>query len=361
MIMHSSQNMRKGLAADLCRRGSQGAARKGRHMNRRKLLVCGILAPVLIASSGSAQQVSKVPRIGVLLFGGPGPVLDAFRHGFEELGYVDRKNILIEPRFAQGQLDRMPELAAELVNLEVDVIAAVGAVAARAAQKATTKIPIVMVAVIDPVAVGMVATLQRPGGNVTGITNFDAQQPTSQFELLKEVFPKLARVAILSDEDIPHSPTDPGWNPLERANDTAARALGLSPQTLKVRGPTPDLDGVYATIERDRADALLVLNVPVTFVHRQRIAELASAHRVPTMFGGGYANAGGLITYGTSGEDMFPRMAGYVDKILKGANPGDLPIDVVIRRELIVNLRTAREIGVTIPPEVVRRADRVIE
>jgi putative ABC transport system substrate-binding protein len=316
---------------------------------------------MLVAGAASAQQVAKVPRIGVLLFGGPGPVLNAFRQGLEKLGYVDGKNILIEPRFAQGELERLPGLAGELVSLDVDVIAAVGAVAARAAQKATTKIPIVMVAVIDPVAVGMVASLQHPGGNVTGIIDFDARQPARQFNLLKEVFPKLARVAILSDEQIPHSPADPGWNPLERANDTAARALGLLPQMLKVRGPTPDLDGVYAAIQRERADALLVLSVPVTFIHRQRIAELASAHLVPTMFPGGYSNAGGLITYGTSGEDMFPRMAGYVDKILKGANPGELSIEVITRRELIVNVKTAREIGVTIPSEVIRRADRVIE
>jgi putative ABC transport system substrate-binding protein len=207
----------------------------------------------------------------------------------------------------------------------------------------------------------MVATLQRPGGNLTGISNFDAQQPASQFALLREVFPKLERVAILSDEEIPHSPTDPGWNPLERANDTAARALGLLPQMLRVRGPTPDLDGVFATVQRDRLDALLVLDVPVTFVHRQRIAELATAHRVPTMFPGGYANAGGLISFGTSADDMFPRMAGYVDRILKGANPGELSIEVITRRELIVNVRTAREIGVALPSEVVRRADHVIE
>ena len=147
---------------------------------------------------------------------------------------------------------------------------------------------------------------------------------------------------------------------MERANDTAARAVGLLPQMINIKGPTPDLDGVYATIRREHIGALLVLDVPVTFVHRQRIAQMATAHRVPTMFPGGYANAGGLITYGTSADDMFPRMAGYVDKILKGANPGDLPIEVITRRELIVNLRTAHDIGVTIPSKIIRRADRVI-
>jgi putative ABC transport system substrate-binding protein len=270
---------------------------------------------------------------------------------------AEGRSIIFEPRFARGQLDRAPELAAELVALNVDVIVAVGAVGAGAAQKATAKIPIVFAVVLDPVALGYAATLERPGGNVTGITSFDPQQATKQFEMLKELFPNLARVAILSDQNIPRAD---GWNPLERANDSVARALGLQPQWLRVKGHAPDLHGAFEAMVNERAEALLVLEVPVNVLNLKPIAELAATHRIPTMFPGGWENDG-LITYGTSVNNAVPRIAGYVDKILKGAKPGDLPIEVVTRRELIFNLKTAREVGVTIPPEMLKRADRVLQ
>ena len=219
---------------------------------------------------------------------------------------------------------------------------------------------VVFVAVIDPVAVGIAATLELPGGNVTGVTSFDPQQATKQFELLKEVIPNLARVAILSDEDIRHVD---GWNPLEKANDEAARALGLRPQWLKVKGPTPDLEGAFTAMNHERAEALLVLDVPVPIIHQKRIAELAATNRLPSMFLGGrrMSEAGGLIAYGTGLLDTLPRIPVYVEKILAGTKPGDLPIEVLSQHILIFNLKTARTIGVTISPELLKRADRVVE
>jgi putative tryptophan/tyrosine transport system substrate-binding protein len=218
----------------------------------------------------------------------------------------------------------------------------------------------VFVGAIDPIAVGFAATLERPGGNVTGITSFDPQQARKQFELLKEVVPDISRVAILSDEDIPRVN---GWNPLEKANDTAAKAAGVRPQWVKVKGPNPDLEGAFTAMKDERSEALLVLDVPVPIIHQKCIADLAAKHRVATMFLGGrrMSNAGGLIAYGTGLLDTFPRIPVYVDKILKGAKPGDLPIEVLTQHLLVINLKTAREIGVTIPPELLKRADQVIE
>ena len=329
-------------------------------VGRRKFIMLVGGAATAWSLTARAQQEIKIPRVGVILLGGPGPSFDALRQGFTQLGYVEGRNIIIEPRFSRGQLERVPELAAELVGLDVDVIVAVGAVGAGAAQKATKKIPIVFAAVLDPVALGYAATMERPGGNVTGITSFDPQQATKQFEMLKEVIPKLSRVAILSDQDIPRAESDRGWNPLERANDKAARALGLQPQWLRVKGPAPDLQGAFTAMMNERAEALLILEVPVNLLHLKPITELAARHRLPTMFPGGWANEG-LISYGTSILNAVPRIPGYVDKILKGAKPGELPIEVITRRELVFNLKMAREIGVTIPPELLQRADRVIQ
>ena len=323
-----------------------------------------LLTALAVLTTGVAEaQQAKIPRVGLLVLGGPAPTIDAFRRGLGELGYVEGRNIVIEPRFAEGQLDRVPDFAAELIRLDVDVIVAFGAVGVRAVQNLKTNVPVVFAAVIDPVAVGFAATLERPGGNITGITSFDPQQPRKQFELLKQVLPGLARVAILGDQDVPDAPSDPGWNPFERATDTAARTVGLQPQRLKVKGPNPDLDGAFAAMKREGADALVVLEVPVAGIHRKKIAELAIAHRLPTMFVGGRqrSDAGGLIAYGTSILDTLPPLPGYVDRILKGAKPSDMPIEVITRHSVIFNLRTAREIGVTIPPELLKQADQVIE
>jgi len=315
---------------------------------------------VISPNVSAAQDRTKNPRVGIILNDGPGPVFDALRQGFAQLGYIEGRNIIIEGRFAHGNLDRVPELAAELVGLKVDVIVSLGAVGAQAARKASPTVPIVFVGAIDPIAVGFAATLERPGGSVTGITSFDPQQARKQFELLQQVVPNLSRVAILSDEDIPRVD---GWNPLEKANDTAARAAGVQPQWLKVKGPDPDLQGAFTAMKNERAEVLLVLDAPVPIIHQKRIADLAAKHRLPTMFLGGrrMSSAGGFIAYGTGLLDTFPRIPAYVDKILKGAKPGDLPIEVLTQHVLVINLKTAREIGVTVPPDLLKRADQVIE
>ena len=200
--------------------------------------------------------------------------------------------------------------------------------------------------------------MERPGGNVTGITSFDAHQASKQFEILKEVIPRLSRVAILSDQSIPRA--QDGWNPFEKAYETAARASGLQPHWIRVLGPEPDLVGAFKKIADEQLEAVVVLEVPVTLASLKSISELAAKHRLPTMFPAGWPNDG-LITFGTSILNATPLIPIYVDRILKGAKPADMAIEVITRRELVINLKTAKEIGVTIPPELVSRADRVVE
>lgn len=313
------------------------------------LVLCTVLEP-----AQAQQQAPKLPRVGFLSPLGPSSVaLGEFRQGLADLGYVDGKNIIIEPRFAGGQYDRLPALAAELVNLKVDVIALLGAVTGRAAKKATTTIPIVFAIVVDPVGDDVVKSLQRPGENITGVTSFDPQQPRKQLELLKEVVPSLKRVAILADQGLSE--------PWLTAYEEQARALGLQPQRLLVAEPNPDLEGIFAAIRQAHTDAVLMLQEPVVVAHSKEIAELAAKERLPTMFPQSQGSSGGLIAYGTSVGDALRREAVYVDKILKGAKPGELSVETVTRYELLLNLKTARDIGATIPPEVIKRADRVIQ
>jgi putative tryptophan/tyrosine transport system substrate-binding protein len=276
------------------------------------------------------------------------------------LGYVEGSNIVFEARFAEGKLDRLPGLAAELVAMNVDVIATYGGPPTAAARKATNTIPIVAALVADPVAIGAAATLARPGGNVTGITNHDPLRATRQLAILKEVFPKLARVAFLSDADIPGADAS-GFAPIERDNIAAAAAMNIRPQTLKLRGPAPDLVAAFDSIISEKAEAIVVMEVPVSFLMQARIIELATARRMPTLFWGGVADAGVLISYGTAFADTVRGMPLAVDKILKGAKPQDTPFEEITRQQLVVNLKVARELGVTIPPELLKRADRVIE
>ena len=311
------------------------------------------LGSVLGVALSGAQQPGKMTRVG-FLGTGPAPTpatpyapLREFRQGLDELGYVDGRDVVIETRWADGRIDQLPALAAELVGLKVDIIVGVGAVVARAAKSATTTIPVVMAVVIDPV--NLVA--ERPGGNLTGLTTFDPQGARKKLELLKEVVPGLARVALLGDQALRDT----------MGHEEQARALGLQPQSLKIAGASPDLRGVFQAMERSRADALLVLELPATVAHRRRIAELAAQQRLPTLFAGGSSDAGGLLAYGTRVAKAARRLAAYVDRIVKGAQPADLPFEVVVRPELIVNLKTAQEIGVTIPPEVLKRADRVMQ
>jgi putative ABC transport system substrate-binding protein len=310
----------------------------------------------VLCVSSQAQQPGKMTRVG-FLGTGPAPTpatpyapLREFRQGLDELGYVDGRDVVIETRWAEGRLDQLPALAAELVGLRVDILVGVGAVVARAAKSATTTIPIVMAVVIDPV--GLVAHPERPGGNLTGLTTFDPQEARKKLALLQEVVPGLARVAILGDQAVRDT----------KGHAERARALGLQPQSLTIAGASPDLEAVFQAIRREHADALLVLELPATVTHRKRIAELAAQQRLPTLFPlWGSTGARGLLGYGTRVTEAMRRLAAYVDRIVKGAQPADLPFEVVVRPELIVNLKTAQEIGVTIPPEVLKRADRVIQ
>jgi putative tryptophan/tyrosine transport system substrate-binding protein len=315
---------------------------------------------VLICGASQAQQVEKIYRIGMLSNWGPGAVFDALKNDLARLGYIEGKNIVFEARFPEGKLERLPGFASELVGLNVDVIAAYGGPATNAARKATRTIPIVAAIVADPVAIGVAATLQRPGGNVTGITSDDPSLGRRQLEILKQIIPELARVAILSDSDIPGADAS-GLAPIELANVAAARAAGLTPQVLKVRGPTPDLEAAFKAMVHEKAEALIVLEVPAPFVHRQRIAELAAAHRIPTMFWGGASDSGGLIAYGTSFIDTFAGVPTAIDKLLKGAKPADISFEIVTRREFVINLKTARDLGLTIPLDLQKSADRIIE
>jgi len=319
-----------------------------------RAIFTAILAIGSLLAPAEAQQAAKVPRVGFLAPQGRSlPLFGAFQKGLADLGYVEGRNIVIEPRFAEGQLERLPDLVAELVRLKVDVLAVTGAVTARAAKKTVTDIPIVFAVVVDPVADNVVPSLERPGGILTGVTSFDPKQATKQIQLLMEVIPGLKRLAILGDQGVSDA--------LIKASEEQARALGLQPQRLRVTGPSPDLEAVFAAFKKERAEALLVLEEPVLGVHATRIAEMAAKDRLPTMFAPSRAAAGGLLAYGTSQVEAIHRMAVYVDKVLKGAKPSELPVEKVTRYELIVNQKTARQIAVTIPPEVLKRADRVIQ
>jgi putative ABC transport system substrate-binding protein len=313
-----------------------------------------ILALGTVLAPAKAQQPAKIPRVGFLAPQGRSlPLFEAFRQGLAELGYVEGRNVVIEPRFAEGQYERFPYLFAELVRLKVDVIAVTGAVTARAAKKAVTDIPIVFAVVVDPVADNVVPSLERPGGNLTGVTSFDPQQAKKQLQLLKEAIPGLKRVAILGDQGVSEA--------LMKASEGQAKEVGLQTQRFRVAAPNPDLEGAFAAMKQEHADALLVLEEPILGVQAKRIAELAAKDRLPTMFPPSRVSAEGLIAYGTSQVEAIHRMAAYVDKVLKGARPGELSVETVTRYELIVNLKTAQEIGVTIPPEVLKRADRVAQ
>lgn len=320
----------------------------------RRVIAVAVLVIGAVLAPCQTQQPAKVARVGFLAPQGRSlPLLDAFRQGLADLGYVEGRNVVIEPRFAEGQYERFPELIGELVGLKVDVLAVTGAVTARAAKKAAPDIPIVFTVVVDPVADNVVPSLERPGGNITGVTSFDPQQATKQLQLLKQVIPGLKHVAILGDQGVSEA--------LMKSGEEQARALGLEPQRLRVAGPNPDLEAAFAAFKQEHADALLVLEEPVLGVHAKTIADLAAKNRLPALFPPSRVAAGGLISYGTSQTEGIHRMAAYVDKILKGAKPGDLPVETVNRYELIVNQKTAQAIGVTIPPEVLKRADRVIQ
>ena len=337
-------------------------------INKREFLVTATAASVCIVldgSQGQAQQSAKQHVLGMLINGGPSPLVDSVRQqlaeDFAKLGYIEGQDLIVEPRFAHNQLDRFPELVAELIRLKVDVILAFGGVPAAAAAKMTNTTPIVYLVVTDPVALGLAASYERPGGNLTGVTTLDPQQPSKQVAVLKEVLPRIERLAILSDPTLPGG-DERGWAPLDRALVEAARAQGLQAQVLKVKGPNPDLESAFSAMVKERTEAVVIPETPVAGSHGKQIAELATVHRLLTMWAPRHAlAAGGVLGFGTRLNEAYQRIPLIVEKIIKGSNPGDLPVEVVTRHELIVNLKAAHAIGVTIPTDVLKRADRVIE
>ena len=324
------------------------------------LLVLLPVAVLLVPLAGEAQHAATIPRIGLLFptsLSDPRTprFLEAFRQGLRELGYAEGQNIAMESRFAEGKWDQLPSLAAELVRLKVDVIVTYTTPATQAAKQATGTIPIVVAAVIDPVAAGLVASLAHPGGNITGLSQMVPELVGKQLEVLKEVAPKISRVALLGN------PANAGNAPQVRHAQNAARALGMRLQSLEARGPS-EIESAFAAMTAERAGAVIVLIDSTLIDHRTRIADLAARRRLPMVSGTiETAEAGGLIAYGPSVRDMFRRAAAHVDKILKGAKPADLPIEQPTKFDLVINLRTARALGLTIPQSVLLRADQVIQ
>jgi putative tryptophan/tyrosine transport system substrate-binding protein len=324
-----------------------------------KKIMLFALCSLLLASRfpADAQQAKKVPRIGYLEATTSSTNLtriDAFRQGLRELGYVEGKNIVIEWRYADGKVDRLPLLAAELVHLKVDVIVTAGPAGTRPAKEATSAIPIVMAFDNDPVGNGFVASLGRPGGNITGLSALAPELTGKRLELLKETFPKLFRLAVLGTS------TEPGYAQILKETELAADALKVRLQYLDVLGPK-DIETAFQAASKGHADAVLLLTSPILVSQRTQVADLAIKGRLPSMYyRQEYVEDGGLMSYGISFTDLAHRAATYVDKILKGAKPADLPVEQPTKFELIINLKTAKKIGLTIPPNMLARADKII-
>jgi len=322
------------------------------------LSILFVVALLAVAVMTEAQQPTKVPRIGYLAAAPASANLariGAFRQGLRELGYTEGKNIVIEYRYAEGKPDRLSELADELVRLNVDAIVTAGPTVTRAAKEATATIPIVMAFAGDPVGSGFVASLARPGGNITGLSSLSPEISGKQLELLKEIVPKLSRVAILGSSTEPANPQS------LKEIELAAGAFGVQLQYLDVLGPK-DIETAFRTASKRRADAILVLPSAVFNTHRKQIADLAKMSRLPAIFyAPEWVEDGGLVSYGVSFTDLYRRAATYVDKILKGRKPADLPVEQPTKFELLINLKAAKQIGLTIPPNVLVRADKVIK
>jgi putative ABC transport system substrate-binding protein len=312
------------------------------------ILLLALLGAPLV---GDAPWAGKLPRIGYL--GDlPGPHVEALRKGLHDLGYIEGQHLVIEYRWAEGKVERLPTLAAELVQLPVDLLIAQGGQASRAAKQATSTIPIVMAPVGNPEGLGLVASLARPGGNITGVSVIGLDLGGKQLELLKEAVPGMSRVVVLQN------PTNPGV--ASRGLEDAARALDLTLSRIEARG-ADEFGRAFAAIATAHPDALFVSQDAFLFSQRVRIADFAAQHRLPmiSMYRE-WADAGGFMTYGASLREVFRRVAGFVDKILKGGNPADMPIDQVMRIELVINLKTAQALGLTLPPSLLLQADEVI-
>lgn len=321
---------------------------------RRRRFLLATAALFVAPLAAAAQKPRKVYRIG-LLSNNRGPHLGAFARGLQDLGYTEGRNVVVELRSADGRSERLPDLAAELVRLEVDVLVAPDPPSASAAKAATKTIPIVMRSSNDPVVAGLVTSLARPGGNITGVYSLYAELAPKRLELLKEAIPGLKRVAVLWNS------AWPGTVSVWKDTQLAARALGLEVHSLDVRRPE-ELDGAFRAASAARAGALITLRNPLIVVHRTQLVALAAQTRMPVMYDEReFIDAGGLMAYGANLDDLYRRIAVYADKILKGAKPADLAIEQPTRFELIINLKAAKALGLTIPKSVLLRADDVIE
>jgi putative ABC transport system substrate-binding protein len=327
----------------------------------KRATVSSILVAVIllaVAVRADAQQLTKIPRIGFV--GGADPSnVEGFRQGLRDLGYIEGKNFLVEYRNHEGKVDRVPGLVAELVQLKVDVLVLSLLRAIRAAKQVTQTIPVVMLIADDPVATGIVDSLARPGGNITGIGRLIRELSGKRLELLKEVSPGMARVGVLWDASAgPESGSAIGFKEYE----AAARALKVQLQSLEVRGPNPDLEGAFQAAAKGRVSAVITVRGPMLRRYSKDIADFAIRSRLPSMFEtSSFVEDGGLVSYSSNDADLYRRAATYVDKILKGAKPADLPIEQPKKFELVINLKTAKQIGVTVPPPVLMDADRVIK
>ncbi len=313
-----------------------------------------VLTALVLPLVAAAQRPTKVPRIGYLAAGSP-PLDKAFLQGLSDLGYIEGQNIAIESRFSDGKHERLPGLTAELIGLKVDVIVTVGTPAAGAAKQGTSMIPIIMAIVADPVGEGLIANLARPGGNVTGLANLDTELSGKRLEILKEVVPGLSRVAVL------WNPANPAHKPALRQSEVAAKALGVRLQLVDVRDPS-GFKNAFSVMTREHAGALMLLADSMFGVYRARIVDFAAKSRLPSIFWQrSSVEDGGLMSYGASYHDLYRRAATYVDKILKGAKPADLPVEQPMKFMLVINLKTALALGLTIPPTVLFQADEVIK
>src|SRR6266508_4113798 len=325
----------------------------------RRTFLTGTGVVLLAAPLAAEAQQAGTRRIGLLETSSPSParvlLWETLRQRLRELGYLEGQNIAFEFRFGEGKPDRLTGLAAELAGLKVDILVPSGTPASEAVKQATRTIPIVMAQLADPVGAGLVASLGRPGGNVTGLTTQDADLGGKRLELLLQVVPRVSHLALLIDE------TSPGTVLIAKGTQAAAAALGLRLQSLGVRDPG-ELDRAFAAMKEARARALIVESSSMLFTWRERLADLALKNRLPTMFAQrAYAQAGGLMAYAADFSDLFRRAATYVDKILKGAKPADLPVEQPTKFDLVINLKTAKALGLTIPPSVLTRADEVIQ
>jgi putative ABC transport system substrate-binding protein len=328
-------------------------------MDRRAFVLAATGSLLAAPLAAKAQPARKVWRIGLLDYSASDPARqewwNAFRQQMRQLGYVEGQNLRFEPRWAQGDYGRLQTLAAELVGLNMDLIVTGGQAAVAAVKRATSTIPIVMATGSDPVALGLVTSLRQPGGNITGITSINSELAAKRLDLLRTIAPRASRIAMLWDG------TDAGSRLGVRQSEAAAKTAGVIIHSVPV-GNAAGLEAVFASVVRDGAKALIIVSTARLFSDRKRLCELAVKHRLPTVVGlREYAEAGALASYGTDYPDLFRRAATYVDKILKGAKPGDLPIDQPTKFELVINLKTAKALGLTIPPSLLQRADQVIE